>query len=119
KAPAAKITDEYDISLNAIAVQLNGTALELIASAPQVLSARYQTLYYLSAIPDPDLSLISALEAWAVGGGPANAGDGVKIAIIDTGIDIKHPCFSDAGYPPRTQIGDHRFTNNKVIAAKV
>ncbi|MBX6723184.1 MAG: S8 family serine peptidase, partial [Dactylosporangium sp.] len=49
----------------------------------------------------------------------AHAGEGVKVAIIDTGIDITHPCFDDAGYPPVKQLGDTRFTNNKVIAAKV
>src|SRR5205823_5484707 len=64
---------------------------------------------------------IHAIEAWSANGagGPASAGAGVKIAIVDTGIDINHPCFSDAGYPPQTQLGDKRFTNNKVIAAKV
>src|SRR5207302_8306326 len=61
---------------------------------------------------DPDLGLISA-------GNDSNAGAGIKVAIIDTGIDITHPCFSDAGYTAQTQLGDSHFTNNKVIAAKV
>src|SRR5439155_26904358 len=75
--------------------------------------------YYPTDDNDPDLSIIHAQEAWAQGGGPANAGAGVKVAIVDTGIDFTHPCFSDAGYPAQNQLGDHRFTNNKVIAAKV
>src|ERR1051326_1937660 len=65
------------------------------------------------------MGLINAPAAWAQDGGPANAGDGVKIAIVDTGIDLTHPCFSDAGYPNRQQLGDHTYTNNKVIVAKV
>ncbi|MDE2160771.1 MAG: S8 family serine peptidase, partial [Burkholderiales bacterium] len=44
---------------------------------------------------------------------------GVKVAIIDTGIDQGHACFSDSGYAPQTQLGDRRYTNNKVIVAKV
>ncbi|HEY5991505.1 MAG TPA: hypothetical protein VIU10_02915, partial [Candidatus Udaeobacter sp.] len=40
-APRAKATSEYDISLNAVAVQLNGTPLETIAAAPMVQSAEY------------------------------------------------------------------------------
>src|SRR5712664_4660184 len=40
-APKAKITSQYDISLNAVAVQLNGTSLDLIASAPMVQQAQY------------------------------------------------------------------------------
>ena len=47
------------------------------------------------------------------------AGEGVKVAVIDSGIDVTHPCFDDTGYPPQPQLGDTSFTNNKVIAAKV
>jgi len=120
-APSAKVTGEYDISLNAVAVQLNGTTLSKIASAPGVRSAQYEGLYRPSDANDPDLSIISAQAAWATAqvGGSANAGHGVKVAIVDTGIDVTHPCFSDEGFPAQTQLGDHRFTNNKVIVAKV
>ncbi len=123
-APKAKITGQFDISLNAVSVQLNGTALSVIASAPMVQQAEYEGLYYPTQDPvvypaDPDLSLISAFDAWDVAGGSATAGEGVKVAIIDTGIDITNPCFSDTNYPVQTQLGDKTFTNNKVIVAKV
>lgn len=118
-APKAKVTGEFDIALNAVSVELNGTPLSVIRLAPNVRDADYEALYYPSDVQDPDLGLIQAVQAWEAGGGPANAGQDVKVAIIDSGIDIKHPCFSDAGYPGRSQLGDHRFTNNKVIAAKV
>ncbi len=117
-APAAKVTGEFDISLNAVAVQLNGVPLGTVAAAPNVLRAEYEGLYR-PLVDDPDLAIISAVQAWNQGGGAANAGAGVKVAIVDTGIDTTHPCFSDAGYPPAQQLGDRRFTNNKVIAAKV
>lgn len=117
-APKAKVTGEYEISLNAVAVRLNGTSLATLRSAPMVRRAELQGLYYPTA-EDPDLSIIKAPQAWQTGGGPANAGEGVKIAIVDSGIDIRHPCFSDAGYASQNQLGDRRFTNNKVIAAKV
>jgi subtilisin family serine protease len=71
---------------------------------------------YHPTVVDIDSALISAPQAWAAGG---SKGDGVKIAIVDTGIDVTHPCFSDAGYAAQTQLGDKSFTNNKVIAAKV
>src|SRR5437773_5611299 len=117
--PQAKVTAEFDISLNAVAVQLNGATLQQVAAAPQVRRAEYQGLYRPIGINDPDLGIIDAIQAWNAGGGPANAGEGVKVAVVDTGIDITHPCFSDAGYAAQTQLGDHQFTNNKVIAAKV
>lgn len=116
--PQAKVTSEFDIALNAVAVQLNGATLQQISATPMVVSAQYESLYSPTAA-DPDLALIHATDAWAQGGGAANAGAGVKVAIIDTGIDITHPCFSDAGYPAQQQLGNKQFTNNKVIAAKV
>jgi minor extracellular serine protease Vpr len=115
--PQAKVTGEFDISLNAVAVQLNGATLAQVAAAPQVKRAEYEGLYRPN-FSDPDLAIIKAKQAWAAGG-TNGKGDGVKIAIVDTGIDITHPCFSDAGYSPQTQLGDHSFTNNKVIVAKV
>jgi minor extracellular serine protease Vpr len=119
-APAAKVTGEFDISLNAVTVALNGTALATLAAAPQAIHVEYEGFYY-PTVTDPDLALIHAFEAWAATPGlaAADAGTGVKVAIVDTGIDITHPCFGDAGYPAQTQLGDHSFTNNKVIAAKV
>jgi subtilisin family serine protease len=117
--PQAKVTGEFDISLNAVAVQLNGATLAQVAAGPQVKRAEYQGLYRPTAANDPDLAIIDATQAWNQGGGPANAGAGIKVAVLDTGIDATHPCFSDAGYAAQTQLGDHRFTNNKVIVAKV
>ena len=116
--PQANVTGQFDIALNAVAVQLNGATLQQISAMPLVTRAQYEGLYYPTSA-DPDLGLIHAADAWAVAGGPANAGAGVKVAMVDTGIDITHPCFADTGYAPQTQLGDKHFTNNKVIAAKV
>ncbi|HSH89256.1 MAG TPA: S8 family serine peptidase [Ramlibacter sp.] len=119
--PGAKVTGEFDISLNAVAVQLNGASLAQVSATPMVATAQYQGIFYPNVVSsaDPDLALISATNAWALNGGSSNAGAGMKVAIIDSGIDHTHPCFSDAGYTPVQKIGDSRFTNNKVIAAKV
>jgi minor extracellular serine protease Vpr len=130
-APRARVTSEYDVSLNAVAVQLNGTPLATIASAPMVQSAEYNALYY------PKLSesykIINASDAWTAAGGRATAGAGVKIGIIDTGIDETHPFFDPSGfsYPPgfpkcdelnsnsRRRDQDCRYVSPKVIVSKV
>jgi minor extracellular serine protease Vpr len=133
-APSAKITSEYDISLNAVAVQLNGTTLETIAAAPMVERAQYNALYH------PNLSesykIINALDAWNAGGGRATAGAGIKIGDIDTGIDETHPFFDPTGFSYPTEGGpwpkcdaadstshhqdqDCKYVSPKVIVAKV
>lgn len=116
--PGAKVTGDFDIALNAVSVQLNGATLAQVSATPMVTNAQYQGLYY-PTVTDPDLALISAPQAWAQGGGSGNAGAGIKVAIVDTGIDVTHPCFSDAGYAAQTQLGGPGLTNNKVIVAKV
>ena len=130
-APRAKVTGEYDVSLNAVAVQLNGTPLATIAAAPMVQSAEYNALYH------PNLSesykIINASDAWIAAGGRATAGAGIKIGDIDTGIDHLHPFFDPTGftYPdgfPKCDAADSashhedqdcNYVSQKVIVAKV
>src|SRR4029453_8201550 len=99
-APSARVTSEYDVSLNAVAVKLNGTPLATIATAPMVERVGYNLLYY------PNLSesykIINDSGAWTAAGGRATAGADVKIGIIDSGIDELHPFFDPTGFfnPP-------------------
>jgi minor extracellular serine protease Vpr len=117
-APKAQVVKGYDLSLNAVAVKLNGTTLTTIRKSTLVLRAEYEGIYRPTS--DPDLGLISAIEGWAAAGATSEtAGAGVKVGVIDTGIDITHPCFSDAGYDAHLQLGDKKLTNNKVIVARV
>ncbi|MQA63753.1 MAG: S8 family serine peptidase [Actinophytocola sp.] len=120
-AAGARVSDEFDIALNAVAVELRGASLGQLSQAPGVKDVRYATRYRLLDETDPGLNLINAIDAWqsARVGGPENAGKGVKVGVIDSGVDQNHPCFDDAGYPVTPQLGDTRFTNNKVIVAKV
>src|SRR6266480_2234318 len=130
-APKAKVTSQYDISLNAVAVQLNGESRDTIAGAPMVQQVQYNALYH------PDLSeshkIINADGAWNAAGGRSSAGAGIKIGDIDTGIDENHPFFDPSGftYPPgfpkcdAADSATHKANQNcnhvspKVIVAKV
>jgi len=133
-APNARVTSEYDVSLNAVAVKLNGTPLQTIAAAPMVQSAEYNALYH------PNLSqshfIINADPAWGAAGGRAVAGAGIKIGDIDTGIDNLHPFFNPNGFSYPTTGGpwpkcdaadsdthhqdqDCKYVSPKVIVAKV
>jgi minor extracellular serine protease Vpr len=118
-APKARVSAEFDLALNAVGVKLNGTTLTKLRSAPGVRRVEVQGVFRAMAHSDPDLSLVHANQAWAQAGGAANAGAGVKVAVIDSGIDASHPCFDDTGYPATAQEGPASLTNNKVIVAKV
>lgn len=60
------------------------------------------------------------MDAWRTSqvGGDTHAGKGVKVGIIDTGIDVDHPCFDDAGYPATPQLGNRTYTNNNKSGAQ-
>jgi subtilisin family serine protease len=106
------VNGEFDIGLNAVSVELNGNTLASIARAPMVRTAQLQGLYTPAGHADPDLALIHAFDAWTAGGGtPAAKGAGVEVAIIDSGIDARHPCFG--GGPA------NGGTNAKVVFAGV
>lgn len=115
-APNAQITGSFDIALNAVVVKLNGTSLDVIKRSTLVRTAQYEGYYHMLIDPpvDPDLALINAEQAWGADG-EDGAGAGVKVAIIDSGIDQAHSCFNDMGDGD----GPNNFTNGKVIVAKV
>ncbi len=63
---------------------------------------------------------MQASGAWSQLGGISNAGAGVRIGVLDSGIDQTHPAFQDSSlHPPAGfPLGDPNFTNNKVIVAR-
>src|SRR3990172_4042248 len=94
--PSAKITSEYFTVLNGVAVSLNGNAIGKLAQNADVLTVEYNALYR------PDMSeshkIIDAAGAWTAAGGRAGAGAGVKVGVIDSGIDSSHPFFDPEGF---------------------
>lgn len=72
---------------------------------------------------DRAIQLTNVPAAWNLLNGVSNAGAGVKIGVIDTGIESTHPAFQDptlkmpAGYPICAG-SDCLYTNNKVIVAR-
>jgi minor extracellular serine protease Vpr len=107
--------------LNALFVQAapaRQSELESLPGVKAVVPLRRLRLKLNRALP-----LVNAGAAWNTLGGVGNAGLGMKIAIIDTGIDQTHPAFRDSSLPipagfPKCQGADCAFTNNKVIVAR-
>ena len=103
---------------NAVAVEAPGTDLAAIAKLAGVKRVELEKEY--RATLGSSVPLIGAPVYWDGLGGPSAAGEGMKIAVLDTGIDISNPLFSDAGFsaPPGFPRGDTANTSNKVIVAK-
>jgi uncharacterized protein (TIGR03437 family) len=105
--------------LNAVFVRAPRSRLAELRSLPGV--RHVVRLPRLKRNLNVAVNLVSVPTAWsAVAGGMANAGAGVKIAIVDSGLDDTHPAFQDtslqppAGYP----LGDTAYTNGKIIVAR-
>ena len=120
--PSAKITSQYFTTLNAVAVKLNGNAIGRLAGNADVLAVEYNALY------EPTMSqshgLIRASAAWAAAGGRADAGRGVKVGIIDSGIDYRHAFFDPTGfdYPagfPKCDTANRTASGCKNVSPKV
>jgi uncharacterized protein (TIGR03437 family) len=93
------------------------TALEL-RQIPGVVYVQY--LPPVKRDLNTALNLENVPAAWSALGGASNAGAGIRIGIIDTGIDQNHPGFQDSSLtpPPGFPAGNTNYTNNKVIVAR-
>jgi subtilisin family serine protease len=114
--PQAEVRWRYRVVANGLAVVVPRDQVSRLASEPGVArvypSVRYRPLL------DRSPQQIGAPALW----GPtlATAGQGVKIAIIDEGIDQTHPFFDPAGYtmPAGYPKGQTAYTTAKVIVAR-
>ena len=73
-APSAQITSEFDIAINAVGVQLNGTSLATSARRRWFAFAELEGIFHPLRTRTPISALVHANEAWATAGGAANAG---------------------------------------------
>lgn len=120
-ARGVHVTGSAQWLLNALFVSASSDQAEQLRSMPGVKAVLPVHRYHL--LLDKAIPLQNVPAAWSVLGGKDTAGAGVKIAIIDTGIDQTHPGFQapsltpPAGFP-KCSGADCAFTNNKVIVAR-
>jgi minor extracellular serine protease Vpr len=119
-----RIAGSVSTLLNAIFVVAGPERLAELQSIPGVVGV--QSMRRGKILANRATQLMNAPAAWSALGGQQSAGAGIKIAIIDTGIDQTHPAFQDsalsipAGFPVCTSghPEDCAYTNNKVIVAR-
>ncbi len=114
--PGVRFGWRYTVVANGFAVVLPRDQAERLASVPGVAkvwpSIRYRPLL------DRSVKLIKAPSLW--GPGLTSTGQGMKIGIVDDGVDASHPFFNPAGYtmPPGFPKGVVSETTAKVIVAR-
>ena len=119
-----RVSGSVDTLLNAIFVTATPNRAPELQAIPGVIAVRPERRGHRTV--NQATKLMNAPAAWdsAVIGGQQNAGKGMKIAILDTGIDQTHPAFQDsslsppAGFPKcNVQSDCDKFTNGKAKSA--
>jgi subtilisin family serine protease len=118
----AQVIGDVDMVANALIVRVPDALAAGLSSVPGV--ARVYPVVEMRLELDRVQVIHKVTDAIQRIGGARAAGEGIKIGIIDTGIDITHPGFQDntlaelPGYPRAIRESDLRHTNRKVIVAR-
>jgi uncharacterized protein (TIGR03437 family) len=119
-----RVLGSVSVLVNAIFVSAPASRVAELQSIPGVIGVR-PVRRFKKAL-NRATQLMNAPAAWNAVGGMSNGGKGIKIAILDSGIDQTHPAFQDstltmpAGFPICTygHPEDCAYTTNKVIVAR-
>ncbi|HXJ37944.1 MAG TPA: S8 family serine peptidase, partial [Bryobacteraceae bacterium] len=117
------VTGSASMLLNAVFVTATPDRVAELESLPGVQGVVRLRKYKRSL--NKALPLLAADGAWSALGGFPNAGKGIKIGMLDSGIDQNHPSMQDntlqvpPGFPKcDTASNCTDFTNSKVIVAR-
>jgi subtilisin family serine protease len=107
---APEIKREYFEAFNGVALTVPREALPALRALPYVKKVHLDKEMHASAIAVPvNVSTIKADRVWNELG---TKGRGIVVAIIDTGIDYRHPALGGCLGAGCRVIGGHDFVNN-------
>ena len=131
--PRAAVHWRYDTALNGVAVEVPRDSIAAIRRLPNVLSVT--ETYELEPELDESRTLLGVQTLWNAlpSSTPLGAGAGLRLALIDSGVNANHPFFNPsgytapAGYPKaervaggvRTPLPVATYASNKVIVGNV
>ena len=113
--PEAVVSRRYQVLVNGFAVSLPYERLPELLDSDAVQRVYPSYSYSLNLNRGP-----AVLGATAFSGLTGARGEGVKVAVVDDGVDHEHPFLSPTGfsYPPGFPKGNTGSTTPKVIAAR-
>ncbi len=117
-----EVVSALNLILNALVLRVDERRANQLAQHPDVASISPAREMELAM--DRAIGLQKATQAWDLIGGPDKAGAGIKIGVIDSGIDSSHPAFQDPnltipdGFPMVSTPDYIPATTNKVIVAR-
>ncbi|MEX2210957.1 MAG: S8 family serine peptidase [Gaiellaceae bacterium] len=128
KSPATEVVRETFLAANSIAIKANGAKPETLQQGPGVRYVAPSALYRPAMTVSSDL--IDADEVWPSAGGRENAGAGIDVGVIDTGIrddheafgckaDIPHKVYASGGNPPPAGAETIVFNHGTHVAGTV
>ncbi|WP_022886009.1 S8 family serine peptidase [Glaciibacter superstes] len=111
----ATIDYSYTLALNGFAADLSAKQAAKLSADKSVASITKETLHHVTAAePSTDFLGLSGDDGvWAGIGGPEQAGEGVVIGVLDTGIAPENPSF--AGDPLGTEPGAAPYLDGDTI----
>jgi minor extracellular serine protease Vpr len=121
-AHGGAVVESLDTVFNGLIVNIPDAKARELLSVPGAV--RLLTVRRVRKSLDRALPLHKVPEAWSqLALGQESAGAGMKIGMIDTGIDVNNPAFAVTlpeldGFPKVLYGTDTRFTNSKIVVAK-
>lgn len=110
-----------DTLSNRLFVQMTAAQAARLQNEPGVLRVLPERTYQLTL--DHALPLHKVPQAWSLGGAYPQ-GQGARVGMIDTGIEVTHPGFKDtgfqapSGFPKAGASSNLAYTNQKIIVAR-
>ncbi|HEX3584313.1 MAG TPA: S8 family serine peptidase [Thermoanaerobaculia bacterium] len=108
----AKIRHEYSVTFVGAAVEATPDVIDAMSRLPYVRHIYPDGVVHTMATPSTKDAVIVNARSRVDADSVATLGDGVRVAVIDTGIDYTHPALGGGFGPGFKVVGGYDFVND-------